>query len=220
MRHLFLFIPLLFVAYVQAADRVATHPTVIPKNTHLFLFRLGTDPFDDVMTDYCTKHIEYIINTAALSDENSDLVKLFKKMSVKDLNEQLQDATVKSLAENTYHTIQHNERIKAALEKAQELAQKNAPLEDRAKAWINFRSIGAHELAALRNQSISSIQDPTPRSAHAITELIERNRNVTLTEEQQQIYTACSVVLYSFRQNHRLIELETDNPNLLFQFKK
>jgi len=220
MRNLFLSISLLFVACAQAADRAATHPAINPEMSPLFPFRLGADPFDDTMIDYGAKHIQHIIQTAALSNDNSDLVKLFTKMSEKDLNGQLQDPTIKFLAENIYHTIQHNERIKIAFSKAQELTKKNEPLEQRAKSWVDFRSTGAHELAALRNQSIPSIQDPTPRSPHAIIELIERNKNVTLTEEQQQIYIACSVVLYSFRQNHRLIDLETDNPNFLFQPKK
>src|SRR3546814_1132823 len=44
---------------------------------------------------------------------------------------------------------------------------------------------------------------------------IERNRDVQLDEDGKNTYEAFNLVLYTFRQNHRLVDAETDGANLL-----
>ena len=63
------------------------------------------------------------------------------------------------------------------------------------------------------------IQEPTPGSPDALTELLELNKEVTLTDDQKNLFDAYSLVLYTFRQNQLRIDREADSPNLLLHNK-
>lgn len=194
-------------------------PAFIYAGDTVFPFQLGQDQFDDEMTRWSTVLISNLAKKADELEADSDIAHLARRMKKTNLNDQLKDAAILSFAQALYTQIQQNETVMQAFETAQQSTTNEEPTDKRKEKWKEFRKVTAHQLVVLRKKELPSYKDPTPGSAEAFTELFERNKDLKLSQEQQKYYIAYSIVLYTSRQNHRLVDPSTDSPNILLHKK-
>ena len=194
---------------VRAADE--RHVSLPP-------FQFGVIQFDDTVLEAGKRLTQKVAGTAEQLGELSDFALLNKRLARKDLNELLQEPRIARLSKEIYDKVQQEQQLTAAFSVAFNLTSNDKDdvlLEQRTEAWKNFRSLGARTLSDLRKEQLPAIQNPDPRSADMHVQLLERNRYVTLTENEQALYTAYYVMLFAMRQIHRTFDAITDRDDLL-----
>ena len=194
-------------------------PTFICASDDLFPFKLGEELFDNDVTHWYADLMSNLVTKADELKANSDIASVSRRMAKTSLNDLFKDEQLLHLAHGIYTKIQQDERVIRAFREAQEATQDKEPLNKRKAQWKEFRKVAAHQLVAIRKNELPDYKDPTPGSAEALTEIFERNKDLELSPKQQNYFIAYSLVLYTFRQNHRLIDPSTDSPNLLLHKK-
>ncbi len=194
-------------------------PASICASDDLFPFKLGEELFDNEVTQWHAGIISNLVEAADTLKADSDMARWAREQTKKDLNDLTKDETSLALAKNIYIKIQQDKAVKEAFQTAKQTAANKEALDKRIEAWRAFRKVTAQQLDSMRKADIPDIQDPTPGSPNAFIELLELNKEVTLTDELKNLFDAYHFVIYALRQNHRLIDEEVDGRTFLLHNK-
>lgn len=130
------------------------------------------------------------------------------------LNEIVRDPNIAQHIIPYWNAMQ--EDIHQAYTQAFESAARHTSLKDRAKLFTAFRKVGAQTIHTLMSQHVSpEITSPDKEPAETFLQrLLEANKRITFDQSQMEKCKALTLLQYTFRQIHRMLDVESDNPNL------
>ncbi len=184
-----------------------------------FPFKLGKDKFDETMATYYAKGMERTVEYAEKPESDCDLAKLIRDVKEIPLNDMLDNNEALRLkALDIYTKIQDNPDVSDAFNCAFYLAQEQKPNNERKFAWNKFRrEVAPNQLVLIRNKLFAQAQEGEPTTykdpelnPDFLKNLFILNKDVSFNEQQELIWHACNIVLFTFRQNHRLADPESD----------
>ncbi len=190
----------------------------------LFPFNLRSDQFDDTTAQYYSSIVSKVIQKLDVQENDCDLARLIRKLKNTSLNNRLkgeQSTELLAKAMEIYTEIQKKPEVENAFNHA-----RDAQPGERKALWFQFRrEVAPPQLATLRSQLLNQCadekttecQDPK-KGLNMIEDFFTLNKDsikeVEFNKEQELIWHACNIVLFTFRQNHRLVSEETDFPTL------